>query len=97
MGGDPAASEPVSTRRVAGARGGRRGRCRGDILGGCSYSHARSRGRDGGGVGVHGGVLEQLTIACVCLVYYYQSAVRISVFAFVFGGFLKFVSRRNGG
>ena len=81
MGGDPVTSEPVPTRGVAGARGGSRGRCRGDILGNCSYSRAGSRGCDGGGV--FGGVPYQLTIARVCLVYYYQSAIRITVFRLV--------------
>ena len=64
MGGDPAVSEPISSRGVAGVRRGRGGRCWGDILGDCSYSCGGSRGCDGG-VGVHGGVLEQLiTVAC---------------------------------
>ena len=40
MDGDPKASESISARRVAGVRGGSRGRGRGDILGDCSYSRA---------------------------------------------------------
>ena len=65
MGGAPVTSKPVSARGVAGARGDRRGRHWGDILGDCSYSRAGSRGCDGGGVRVHGWVLGQL-IAVVC-------------------------------
>ena len=59
MGRDPMASEPVPMRGVASARGGRRGRCWGDILGNYSYSRAGSRGCDGGGIGLDGGVLGQ--------------------------------------
>ena len=68
MGGDPEASEPVSVRGVAGARGDRRGHCRGDILGNCSYSRAGGRGCDGDRVRV----FNQLTIAHFeFLLYYY--------------------------
>ena len=78
MDGDPAVREPVPVRGVASARGGRRGRRWGDILSDCSYSHTGSRGCDGGGV--FSGVLKQLITACVCLVYHYQSSVRMPVF-----------------
>ena len=95
MGGDPAASESVPARGVTGLRGGRRGRCWGDILGYCSYSRAGGRGHNGGGVGFHGrGPL--IIAACVCLVYHHQSAVRITVFLPCLGWFPKFVNRRNG-
>ena len=56
----PSQREEVPVRGGTGARGDRRGRCWGDILSDCSYSCASSRGRDGGGVGIHGGVLGQL-------------------------------------
>ena len=42
MGGDPEASEPISARGATGARGDRRGRGRGDILGDRAYSCAGS-------------------------------------------------------
>ena len=69
-------------------RGGRRGRCRGNILCHCSYSHAGRGGRDGGGVfgGVPGHII---TVARVLVVYYYLSAVRITGFCLVFGVFLS--------
>ena len=88
MGRDPATSESVSAGGATGARGGRRGRCWGSILSNCSYSHAGGRGRDGGGV--FGGVLGQLIIARIGFVlYYHQSAVRITVFCLVLGAFLS--------
>ena len=71
-------------------RGDRRGRCWGDILGNCSYSRTSGRGRDGGGVGVHAGVLRQLiTVPYVRFLVPLQSAVRITVFCLVFGAFLS--------
>ena len=54
MDGDPEASEPFPSRGVASARGGRRGRCWGDILSNCSYSCAGGGGCDGGRVRVFG-------------------------------------------
>ena len=97
MGGDPEASESFPVRRIAGVREGCRGQCRGDILGNCSYSRGDSRGCDGGGVGVHGGV-PQLTIARVlfsCTTinrpFKLQCLYLVSVCS------PKFVNRRNGG
>ena len=55
---------------VAGVRGDRRGRYRGDILGNCSYPRAGGRGRDGDGV--FGGVPRQLTIVSRVLVVYHH-------------------------
>ena len=81
MGGDPEGSRSVST-RVAGARGGRRGRCWGDILSNCSYSRTGRGGLDGGGVGIHGGVpiiIARVFVLSVPLL----SAVQIPVFCLV--------------
>ena len=96
MGGDPASSESVSARGVAGVRGGSRGRCRGDLLGNCSYSRTGGRGCDGGGVGVHGGVLRQLiTVSRVCCVPSIIGRTNASVLSRL-RCIPKFVNRRNG-
>ena len=72
MGGDPATGESIPARGVAGVRGDRRGRFGGDILHDCSYSRAGSGGRDGGGVGVHGGVPIIIALVCLVLYHYYR-------------------------
>ena len=88
MGGDAATSESVPARRVAGSRGDRRGRCRGDILSNCSYSRAGSRGRNGGGV--FDGVPEQLITVVSCgLCTIINWLFGMTVFVFVFGVFLN--------
>ena len=86
MGGDPAASESIPMRRAAGARGGRRGRHWGDILGDCSYSCASSRRCDGRGV--LGRPPPYSNNTCFVFVYHYISR-RISVFALSSGVFLS--------
>ena len=95
MGGDPAASEPDPVRRVAGARGGHRGRFWGDILSNCSYSRPGSGGRDGGGVQFHNGV--PIIVARICLVFCVPLHRRTndSVLSCLWC-IPKFVDRRNG-
>ena len=72
-------SESISARGAAGARGGSRGRCWGDILGDCSYSCTGRGGRDGGGVDFHDGV--PVIIARVLfLMYHYHRPYKYNVF-----------------